>query len=317
MKPSKPRKIIIDTDPGQDDALALLLALASPEDLEVLGIVAVAGNVPLRHTLNNALRLVELSGRTEVPVFAGAEKPIRQVLVTAEHVHGATGLDGVDLPPPTLRAQDKSGIQFIIDTIRSHAAGEITLVTLGPLTNIALAFRQAPDIIARIGQIVAMLGSWQALGNVTPTAEFNAYVDPEATDIVLKSGVDIVMLPLDATHQVISTQARIRVLKAMGNRSGPQAAIMLKASEAYDISKFGGDGAPLHDPCTIAWLIRPDLFSGKRVNVAVETQSELTLGMTVVDWYKATDRAPNALFMTRADGEGFYKLLFERLKRLP
>ncbi len=311
------KKIIIDTDPGQDDALALLLALASPEDLEVLGIVAVAGNVPLQHTLNNALRLVELSGRTDVPVFAGAERPMRQVLVTAEHVHGATGLDGVDLPSPKIKVQDKPGIEFIVDTIRAHPAGDITIVTLGPLTDIALAFRAAPDIIPRVGQIVAMLGSWKELGNVTPTAEFNAYVDPDATDIVLNSGVDIVMLPLDATHQVISTQARIGVLKAMDNRSGPQAAIMLKASEAFDITKFGGDGAPLHDPCTIAWLIRPELFSGKRVNVAVETRGELTLGMTVVDWYSATERKPNVLFMNRADGDGFYTLLFERLRRLP
>ncbi len=311
-----PQKIIIDTDPGQDDALAIMLALASPENFDVLGIVAVAGNVPLHHTLNNALRLVELTGRTDVPVYAGSERPMQQVLVTAEHVHGATGLDGVDLPPPTLKAHD-NGVQFIIDTLRREPAGTVTLVTLGPLTDIAHAFLQAPDIVPCVKQVVAMLGAWKEMGNVTPTAEFNAYVDPEATDIVLKSGAPIVMLPLDATHQVISTQARIATLREMGNRSGPQAAIMLKASEAFDISKFGGDGAPLHDPCTIAWLIRPELFSGKHVNVEVETQSQLTLGMTVVDWYTATDRQPNALFMTKADGQGFYDLLFERLKRLP
>ena len=317
MPDTSARKIIIDTDPGQDDALALLLALASPEDLDVLGVVAVAGNVPLHHTLNNARKIIELSGRTDVPVFAGSDAPIRRTLETAEHVHGATGLDGPDLPPPTMKVEAQSGIDFIIDTFRQYEAQTVTLVTLGPLTDVARAFQKAPDIVSRVKEIVMMLGAFQDLGNVTPTAEFNAYVDPEAVDIVFKSGAPLVMLPLDATHKVISTQKRIGVLKAMNNRTGPQAAIMLKASEAFDITKFGGDGAPLHDPCTVAYLIDPNLFSGKFVNVAIETQSELTLGMTVVDWYKATDRPPNALFMKEANAQGFYDLLFERLARLP
>ena len=309
------RKIIIDTDPGQDDALALLLALASPDQLDILGVVAVAGNVPLHHTLNNARKIIELSGRTDVKVFAGSDRPLRQTLVTAEHVHGATGLDGPDLPEPTLPVEAQGGVQFIIDTLRT--VDDVTLVTLGPLTNIAHAFNQAPDIIPRVREVVMMLGAWREMGNVTPTAEFNAYCDPDAADIVLTSGAPLTLLPLDATHQVISTQARIQTLRDMGNRTGPQAAIMLKASEAFDISKFGGDGAPLHDPCTIAYLLQPDLFSGRFVNVRVETQSSLTLGMTVVDWWKATDRPANATFMIQADGAGFYKLLFESLQKLP
>lgn len=312
-----PRKIIIDTDPGQDDALALMLACASPEELEIVGVIAVAGNVPRHHTLNNARKILELAGRPDVPLYGGVEAPMRRKLETAEHVHGATGLDGPNLPPPTMPVQEKSGVQFLIDTLRAAEPGEITLVTLGPLTDLGYAFQQAPDIVEKINEIVMMFGAWRELGNVTPTAEFNAYVDPDAADIVLKSGVKLVILPLDATHQVISTQARIGVLKGMGNRVGPNAAIMLKASEAFDISKFGSDGAPLHDPCTIAYLLKPELFRGRMVNVAIETQSELTMGMTVVDWYKATERAPNALFLTEADGEGFYQLLFERLKRLP
>ena len=310
-----PRKIIIDTDPGQDDALAIMLALASPDELEVLGIVAVAGNVGLHHTLNNARKVVELTGRTDVPVYAGSDRPLRQALVTAEHVHGATGLDGPDLPKPSLPVQRLGGVQFIVDTVR--AVDDVTLVTLGPLTDIARAFEQAPDIVGRVREVVMMLGAFRELGNVAPAAEFNAYVDPEAADIVFRSGVRIVMMSLDATHQVQSTQSRIQRLRDMGNRAGPMAAIMLKASEAFDIKKFGWDGAPLHDPCTIAWLLRPALFSGREVNVMVETQSELTRGMTVVDWYKATDRVPNALVMTKADGDGFYELLFERLARLP
>ncbi len=312
-----PKKIIIDTDPGQDDALAIMLACASPEDLEIVGVIAVAGNVPRHHTLNNARKILELAGRPDVPLYGGSEAPMRRKLETAEHVHGATGLDGPNLPAPTMPVQEKSGVQFLIDTLRAAEPGEITLVTLGPLTDLGYAFQQAPDIVSRIAEVVMMFGAWREMGNVTPTAEFNAYVDPDAADIVLNSGVKLVILPLDATHKVISTQARIGVLKAMGNRTGPNAAIMLKASEAFDISKFGGDGAPLHDPCTVAYLLKPDLFSGRMVNVAIETHSELTMGMTVVDWYKATERQPNALFLTEADGEGFYQLLFERLKRLP
>ncbi len=309
------RKVIIDTDPGQDDALALLLALASPEEIDILGVVAVAGNVPLHHTLNNARKVVELSGRSDVRVFAGSDRPLRQTLVTAEHVHGATGLDGPDLPEPTLAVQSQPGVDFIIETLRT--VDDVTLVTLGPLTDVARAFQQAPDIIPRVREVVMMLGAWKEMGNVTPTAEFNAYVDPEATAIVLESGANLTLLPLDATHKVLSTQDRLQVLRDMGNRAGPQAAIMLKASEAFDIKKFGWDGAPLHDPCTIAYLLRPSLFKGREVNVMVETQSALTLGMTVVDWYRATDRPPNATFMVDADGAGFYDLLFERLRRLP
>ncbi|MGZ6041864.1 MAG: nucleoside hydrolase [Asticcacaulis sp.] len=312
-----PRKIIIDTDPGQDDALALMLACASPDELEIIGVIAVAGNVPLHHTLNNARKVLELAGRPDVPLYAGSDAPMQRILQTAEHVHGVTGLDGPDLPAPLMPVQPKPGVQFLIDTLRKSEHGSITLVALGPLTDLGHAFQQAPDILPKIAEVVMMFGAWREMGNVTPTAEFNAYVDPHAADIVLKSGVKITILPLDATHKIISTQARIQVLKAMPNRSGPNAAIMLKASEAFDIAKFGGDGAPLHDPCTIAYLLKPELFSGRTVNVAIETRSELTMGMTVVDWWKATPRAPNALFMTEANADGFYQLLFERIARLP
>ena len=312
-----PKKIIIDTDPGQDDALALLLACASPEELEIVGVIAVAGNVPRHHTLDNARKVLELAGRADVPLYAGSEAPLRRILTTAEQVHGQTGLDTPNLPVPTMPVQSRSGVQFLVDAFRESEPGTITLVTLGPLTDLALALQQAPDIAPRIAEVVMMLGAWREMGNITPNAEFNAYCDPDAAAIVLNSGVRATLLPLDATHQVISTQARLGVLKAMANRSGPEAAIMLKVSELYDIKRHGGDGAPLHDPCTVAYLLKPELFSGRFVNVAVETEGELTLGMTVVDWWQATDRAPNAMFMTKADAEGFYSLLFERLARLP
>jgi len=297
--------------------VALLLALASPEDLNVLGVVAVAGNVPLHHTLNNARRVVELSGRTDVPVFAGAAAPMRRTLVTAEEVHGETGLDGVDLPAPTLPVQETSGIDFIIETLRASEPGEITLVTLGAMTDIAHAFLRAPDVVARVREVVLMGGSWHEGGNVTPAAEFNIYVDPEAADIVFRSGVPLTLLPLDATHQVRSTPARMDALRAIPNRCGPMAAQMLKASEAWDLAKFGWEGAPLHDPCTIAYLLKPELFSGRYVNVMIETQSELTLGATVIDWWKATKRPPNATVFNQADAQGFYDLLGERLAPLP
>ena len=203
-----PRKIIIDTDPGQDDAVAILLALASPEDVTVLGITAVAGNVPLDLTQKNARIICELAQKTDVPVFAGAKRPLERPLVTAEHVHGKTGLDGPQLPDPTMTLQDQHAVDFIIQTLRAEPSGTITLCPLGPLTNIAAAFNQAPDIIERVQEVVLMGGAYFEVGNITPTAEFNIYVDPEAAEIVLKSGADITMMPLDVTHKALVTKNR-------------------------------------------------------------------------------------------------------------
>ncbi len=311
------RKIIIDTDPGQDDAVAILLALASPEEVDVLGIVAVAGNVSLAQNARNALKVVELSGRTGVPVYAGSDKPLRRTLVTAEHVHGETGLDGPDLPLPQLALKDQHGVDYIIETLRNHEPGEITLCTLGPLTNIALALQQAPDIAARIREIVMMGGAYFEVGNITPAAEFNIYVDPEAADIVLKSGVPIVMAPLDVTHIMRSTHERLERIRAIGNRSGAAVYEMLSFSERFDLQKYQMDGAPLHDPCVIAYLIEPDIFEGRHINVEIETQSALTLGMTVADYWRVTDRKANVHFLRSGDPDRFYALLTERLARLP
>jgi inosine-uridine nucleoside N-ribohydrolase len=311
------RKIIIDTDPGQDDAVAILLALASPEAFDVLGIVAVAGNVGLAQNARNALKVVELSGRTEVPVYAGCERPIRRPLVTAEHVHGPTGLDGPDLPEPSIRLQDRHGVDFIIDTLRQEEPGTVTLCTLGPLTNIAVALVKAPDIAARVRQIVMMAGAYFEVGNITPAAEFNVYVDPEAADVVLRSGIPITMIPLDVTHGVLSLSHRLEGFTALGNKAGKAVAEMLSFSERFDLEKYGGEGAPLHDPCVIAWLLKPDLFEGRKINVTVETTSELTRGMTVADYWRITDRPKNVLYLRTADEDGFYALLTERLARLP
>ncbi|MEM6374310.1 MAG: nucleoside hydrolase [Pseudomonadota bacterium] len=311
-----PRKIIIDTDPGQDDAVAILLALASPEEIEVVGITTVAGNVPLTLTTKNALMICELAGKVYVPVHAGCDRPMGRELVTAEYVHGTTGMDGPDLPDPTMPLQEQHAVDFIIDILRSHPPGTITLCPLGPLTNIATALKKAPDIAERIQQIVLMGGAYFEVGNVTPAAEFNIYVDPHAAEIVFKSGIDIVVMPLDVTHKALVTKERNAAFRALGNAAGTAVAQMTDFFERFDREKYGSIGAPLHDPCVTAYLIRPDLFSGRHVNVEIETTSELTMGMTVADWWGVTNRAPNATFMGSVEADGFFALLTERLARL-
>ena len=310
------RKIIIDTDPGQDDAVAILLALASPEELEVLGITCVAGNVPLPLTTRNARIICELAGQPETRVFAGCAAPLKRALVTAEHVHGKTGLDGPVLPEPTMPLQPEHAVDFIIQTLRTEPEGSVTLCPLGPLTNIATAFQRAPDIAARVGEIVLMGGAYFEVGNITPAAEFNIYVDPEAADIVFKSGAPITVMPLDVTHKALVTQERNDAFRALGTPVGIATAEMTEFFERYDREKYGSAGAPLHDPCVTAYLVQPDLFKGRHVNVEIETTSELTLGMTVADWWRVTDRAPNATFMGEIDANGFFTLLTERLARL-
>jgi purine nucleosidase len=310
------RRIIIDTDPGQDDAVAILLALASPEDVEVLGITAVAGNVPLHLTQKNARIICELAGKVDVAVFAGCDAPIKRKLVTAEHVHGKTGLDGPQMADPVMPLQDQHGVDFIVETLRRHPSGSVTLCPLGPLTNIAVAFKRAPDIVGRVQEIVLMGGAYFEVGNITPAAEFNIYVDPEAADIVFKSGVPIVAMPLDVTHKALTSKARVDAFRAMGTEVGRMVAEWTDFFERFDVAKYGNAGAPLHDPCVIAHLIRPGLFSGRHVNVEIETQSELTLGMTVADWWGVTKRPKNAMFMGGVDADGFFALLTERLARL-
>ena len=311
------RRIIIDTDPGQDDAVAILLALASPEDFEVLGIVAVAGNVPLGPTEKNARRIVELAGRTDVPVHAGCARPMVRRLRTAEHVHGRTGLDGYALPEPTMPLAEKHGVDFIVDTLMAAPEGDITLCTLGPLTNVAMALIKQPAIAKRVAQIVMMGGAYFEVGNITPTAEFNIFVDPQAADVVFRSGIPLTVAPLDLTHQMLTTEKRRQAFAAIGNRTGEAVAGLLSFYGRFDLAKYGNIGAPLHDPCVIAWLLKPELFEGREINVSIETSSELTMGMTVADWWRVTDRPANALFLRSGDADGYYALLTDRLARLP
>ena len=309
------QKIIIDTDPGQDDAVAILLALASPE-IEVLGLTCVAGNVPLALTAKNARIICELAGRPDLPVYAGCDRPLKRDLVTAEHVHGKTGLDGIALPDPTMPLAEGHAVDFLIETLRREPAGSVTLCPIGPLTNIATALHRAPEIAGRIKQIVLMGGAYFEVGNITPAAEFNIYVDPEAADIVFRAGVPLVVMPLDVTHKALTTRPRIEAFRELGTRVGEAVASWTDFFERFDMEKYGSEGAPLHDPCTIAWLLRPDLFAGREINVEIELRGQYTAGMTVADWWRVTKRAPNALFIRDVDADGFYALLTERLARL-
>ncbi|MCS5734360.1 nucleoside hydrolase [Herbiconiux daphne] len=310
------RKIIIDTDPGQDDAVAILLALASAE-LDVLGLTIVAGNVSLHYTVEAARKVVELAERTEVPIYAGCSRPISKPLVTAEHVHGATGIDGVDFADPTVPVQSEHAVDFIIRTLRAEPAGDVTLVTLGPLTNIGLALVKAPDIAPRVREIVAIMGSLHQGGNITPLGDFNTYVDPEAADLVLQSGIPIVMVPMDITHQVLNTRERLDAWRATGTRCGAAAADLMQFSEAFDLEKYGWGAAPLHDPCAIVYLLAPELFSGRTINVRVSTDGTVSTGMTVVDWWRVSGREPNCDYLLEVDVPALYDLMTERLALLP
>ena len=310
------RKIIIDTDPGQDDAVAILLALASPDDIDLLGIVAVAGNVPLALTEKNARIVCELAGKTDTLVYAGCAAPLGRTLTTAEHVHGKTGLDGPQMADPTMPLQTENGVDYIIRTLRDEPAGTVTLCPIGPLTNIAAAFQAAPDIVERVQEIVLMGGAYFEVGNITPAAEFNIYVDPEAADIVFRSGAPITVMPLDVTHKALTSAAWVQEMRDLGTEVGRMVAAWTDFFERFDMEKYGSQGAPLHDPCTIAYLIQPGLFSGRHVNVEIEVQSPLTRGMTVADWWGVTDRPKNAMFMGSVDRDGYFALLTERLSRL-
>ena len=311
------RQIIIDTDPGIDDAVAILLALAAVEELDVLGIVAVAGNLPLAQTERNARRVCELAGRADIPVYAGCARPLLRPLATATHIHGEPSRDRLLLPEPTMALQAQHGVDFLVETVRIVEAGTITLCALGPLTNIAMLLVKAPEVIGKIAELVIMGGACFELGNVTPAAEFNIHVDPHAAATVFDSGIPITMMPLDVTHQLLTPPPRLDALRALGNRCGRAVAALLASFERRRRAKFRSRATALHDPSVIAYLLSPTLFQGCEVNVAIETESPLTVGMTVVDWWGVTGRKANARVMNTVDADGFYDLLTEELGRLP
>jgi purine nucleosidase len=301
-------RIIIDTDPGIDDAVAILLALGSPE-LAVAGIVAVAGNVPLAATERNARAICELAGRRDIGVYAGCSVPMTRAPITAEHFHGEDGLGSLALPAPSTALRPQHGVDFTVELLRASPAGSVTWCALGPLTNVAMALIKAPDIVAGVRELVLMGGASRALGNVTPAAEFNIHADPHAAEIVFDSGVPITMVPLDVTHQVRSTRDRVERIAAIRSPVAMAVAELLWPT--------GDTPDALHDPCVIAYLLAPELFAGSRVNVAIECESPLTLGMTVVDWRGVSGRPANANVLDTADADGVYALLTERIATYP
>ncbi|HRY25227.1 MAG: nucleoside hydrolase [Geminicoccaceae bacterium] len=307
-------RIIIDCDPGQDDAVALLLALASPDEIEVLAVTAVAGNVPLALTEANARRIVELAGRPDIRVHKGCHRPLVKRLETAEYVHGETGLNGVELPPPSHPLAPGHAVDAIIELVMAAEPKTVTLCPVGPLTNIAMALVKEPALAARLCQIVLMGGAI-GLGNVTPAAEFNIYVDPHAARVVFESGVPITMFGLDVTHQVLVTRPRLEAIRSLGTKVALAAAGLIDFFNRFDSDRYEVDGAPLHDPCVIAHLIDPTLFKGKPCHVEIETEGR-SMGRTNVDWHPREQRPATATVMNAVDADRFFALLTERLGRL-
>jgi len=291
------------------------LALASPE-LDVKAITTVAGNVPLDLTTINALKMVELANRQDVPVYAGCSRPMLRPLYTAEYVHGPTGIDGAVLDEPAISVADGHAVDQLIDFFMSSAPGELTLCTLGPLTNVAMALIKEPAIATRITEIVAMCGAFFEGGNTTPAAEFNIYVDPHAARVVFESGVPITLMPLDVTHKALSTPERVEAFRDLDTKVGRVVAGMLDFYDRHDIEKYGFAGGPLHDPCVVVYLLAPDLFAGKHCNVQVATDDGPSIGATLIDWWEVLAAEKNATVMREIDADGFFELLVQRIGTL-
>jgi inosine-uridine nucleoside N-ribohydrolase len=311
------RTLIIDTDPGSDDAIAILFALGAVEELNVLALTAVAGNVSLDRTVRNACIIRDWAGRSDLPVYAGCSRPLVRDLVIDEVVFGQSGLGGIALPEPSAAPQDGHAVSFLIDSLLHAEEKSITLCPIGPLTNIAMVLLYTPEAKRGVREIVLMGGAYFEGGNITPSAEFNIYVDPHAADVVFRSGIPITVLPLDVTHQALTSSTRVERFRQIGNRAGEIVAQLLTSYARYDIEVHGLEGGALHDPCVIGYLLAPELFSGRQVNVMVETSSPLTLGATVVDWCRVTGREPNATWINGIDADKFFALLTEKIARLP
>ena len=289
--------------------------MAAPEELELVAVTTVGGNVPLELTQRNARMICDIADRRDMRVFAGCDRPMRRPLHTAEAIHGKTGINGLDVFEPRTPLQNTHAVDFLVGTLLKAEDASITLVPTGPLTNVATAIDRDPRILPKIERIVLMGGAMREGGNRTPSAEFNILVDPDAADIVMRCGRPITQMGLDVTHQVLSTRDRVEKIRALGNPVAAAVAGMLSFFERHDLKKYKSRGAPLHDPCTVAWLLEPELFEVKACNVTVETESELTLGHTAVDFWHVTDRPVNVDWAYGVDADGFYDLLIERLSR--
>ena len=310
------RRIILDCDPGRDDALAIAMALASPAEIDLAGITAVAGNVPLELTYRNARFLRELCGFPDAPVHAGAKRPLVRELETAVRHHGESGLEGVEVAMAAGPIESHRAVGFMTDTLRASGDQEITLVAIGPLTNVALLVIGQPELMPKVREIVVMGGASTAGGNVTPAAEFNVWADPHAAAVVFDCGRPLTVHGLDVTHQVLAAPGHAERLAGAGGEVARRLAPLLHPAAGSRGGRFGPDRSPIHDPCTIAWLVHPELFTTEEVPVAVETKGAHALGETVVDWWGVTGRAPNARWVTETDGEAVLDLLIERIARL-
>jgi purine nucleosidase len=306
-------RIIIDTDPGQDDALAILLALSAADRLDVAGITTVCGNVGVAQTCVNALRICQLAGRADVPVHAGCAQPILRPLHTAEFICGPDGLAGMDLAAPRHAPRREQAVTFLIEEIR-RSPTPVTICALGPLTNVALSLLQAPDIKERIDRI-AIMGGARDLGNITAAAEFNFFVDPHAAAVVFQAGVPITLFPLNATYQAVATPARLEGFDPAG-RVGAAILSMLRRERPGGAALGGGQGHPMHDPCVIAWLLWPDLFQGRDCHIDIETAEGPTVGRSTIDWWSRSGRPPNAYVVDTLDADAMFRRIAQSVRSL-
>jgi len=308
--------LIIDTDPGADDVVALLLALASPDELNVLAITTVAGNVRLDKTSRNARLAREWAGREEVPVYAGASKPLVRTPIYAENMHGKEGLPGVAVHEPKVGIAKGNAVDYLIETLSKAAPHSITLAMLGPQTNLALALMQAPEITQGIKEVVVMGGAHFNGGNMSPVAEFNIYADPHAAQVVLASGVKLTYIPLDVTHKILTSEQRLKQIAGLNNQAGKLVCSILNEYVKADMAHYGLPGGPVHDASVIAYLLKPELFTGKQINVAIDSREGITFGQTLADWYDTLKQDKNVFWIENGDAQGFFDLLTARLGRL-
>ena len=311
-----PIDLIIDTDPGADDVVALLLAMASPDELKIRAITTVAGNVRLDKTSRNARLAREWGGREDIPVYAGAPKPLLRTPIYAANIHGEEGLVGVPVHEPKQGLAKGNAVQYLIDTLGKAEPHSITLAMLGPQTNLALALIQAPEITRGIKEVVVMGGAHFNGGNITPVAEFNLYADPEAAEVVLSSGVKLTYLPLDVTHKLLTSDARLSQLAAVNNNASKQVVDILNAYIKADMDHYGMPGGPVHDASVIAYLLKPELFKGRQIHMQVDSREGPTYGQTIADWYNTLEQPSNVMWIDSADAQGFFDLLSTRLARL-
>ncbi|HEY0925256.1 nucleoside hydrolase [Brevundimonas sp.] len=309
----KRQSLIIDCDPGVDDAVALMLAFGA-EELDLLAVTTVGGNVPVEKTARNARMLRQIAGRPDVPVFMGAARPLARTLGTATDFHGPEGTGDLTPFEPDLPCADGHAADAIVDLVMSRPAKSVAVAVLGPMTNLALAIRKEPALAGRLGPVAVMGGARSEGGNITASAEFNIWADPEAAAEVLATGAEVVLFGLDATHQVRATEERIAAVEAIGTAMADTAASMLRFSQRVERTIVGWDASPLHDPCPVAWLLKPELFALKPCRVQVETGSDLTRGHTAVEFREAVAGEPlKHRWAVSADADGVFALIREKV----